>query len=199
MHYTVYTEERGERILVMVADRVPMEDIAKAEGIARNGIWRWQTTVPGWKERLAEARAIAANIDLEESMVDLRVATRPYSSYFYERMGELEAEHNKLHGGRRRTQEEYDAMKAEANAYAGREKRDVNALVARENASRHRAAALHPEVWGERTKVTVDGTIKRAAISDEEAIAEIAVLSQKLGLDYQLVKADELEEDTDDE
>jgi hypothetical protein len=54
------------------------------------------------------------------------------------------------------------------------------------------AQVRNPRAYGNKTHATVEATIKQPKpLSDEEAMAAIAELSQELGLKYQLVEADE--------
>jgi hypothetical protein len=53
-----------------------------------------------------------------------------------------------------------------------------------------------PKIYGERTHTTVEATVSKAKpVTDEQAMEEIAQLSQQLGMKYVLAKADDVEDD----
>jgi hypothetical protein len=58
------------------------------------------------------------------------------------------------------------------------------------------AAKLKARVYGERTHTIVEATVSKAKpVTDEQAMEEIAQLSQQLGMKYVLAKFDDTEED----
>ncbi len=156
-----YSTDLAERICERIADGESIREIIKAGGCPS------YTTLCAWlRERpeFAEMYALAKANQAEFGAAEIRELADQLPEYVTITTGE---------------------DRTETRVDTGWVQWQKNRIEAR----KWIAAKLLPRVYGERSAVTVDATVKpEKLISDEAAIAEIAELSQALGLKYQLVE-----------